>query len=381
MRTHHPVIRASRLRLAACLAPIALAACEVTRDSGTPKRDTTTAPALPAPVGAAAGDSAYTGVPAVPGGADSLAVRADSGALRLHPAQPRRGGVLFAFADGVGTAVPRCTWKGQALPCYRSGQGVLAIVPLPADEPAGTYTLTIDRPGGQTARQVSVAEHDFGRELIFLDSARYRLVRQGQAISRDARALRAVLSGESAARRWSGAWGQPVRATQSTGYGVERFYYPASDSSRAVSLAPSLRSRGTFGGDTGVAGPRDVPAWRHSGIDVAAARRSPVAAPAGAQVADVGDYILTGRTLVLDHGQGVFSTYFHLDTVLVRRGDVVRAGATVARVGATGLATGPHLHYGVYVHGRDVDPNLWRDMPDWAARPDSGAVATQSGRR
>ena len=116
-----------------------------------------------------------------------------------------------------------------------------------------------------------------------------------------------------------------------------------------------------------------MPAWRHAGIDVAAARRTPVTAPAGGQVADVGDYVLTGRTLVIDHGQGVLSAYFHLDTVLARRGDVVRAGAIVARVGATGLATGPHLHYGLYVHGRDVDPALWRDMPDWA-RADSAAA-------
>ena len=76
-------------------------------------------------------------------------------------------------------------------------------------------------------------------------------------------------------------------------------------------------------------------------------------------MADVGDYALTGRTLILDHGQGVHSAYFHLDTVLVSKGDVVQRGATLARVGATGLATGPHLHYGIYLHGKDVDPAAW----------------------
>jgi murein DD-endopeptidase MepM/ murein hydrolase activator NlpD len=369
MHMHSPVCRPLPARLGAALPLLALAAlgaCEISRDS-TPKQDTATAPALPAPVGMpAAGDTgALAGVPAVPTDSAQLAA-ADTGALRLHPARPTRGGVLFAFADGIVTSAPRCTWKGGALPCYPAGQGVLAIVPLPADEPGGTFTLTIDRPTGRIVRQVAVAEREFGRELIFLDSARYRLVRQGAAVARDARALRAVLAQESAERRWSGAWREPSDARRSAGYGVERFYYPASDSSRAVALAPDLRSRGTFGVDTGVLGTRDVPAWRHAGVDVAAARRSPVVAPAAAQVADVGDYVLTGRTLVLDHGQGVLSAYFHLDTVTVRKGDMVRVGATVARVGATGLATGPHLHWGVYVHGRDVDPAAWRDMPEWA---------------
>jgi len=93
-------------------------------------------------------------------------------------------------------------------------------------------------------------------------------------------------------------------------------------------------------------------------------------------VAEVGEYILTGRTLVLDHGQGVLSAYFHLDTVLVREGDVAQAGRTIARVGSTGLATGPHLHYGIYVHGKDVDPVAWRAMPDFAR-----ADTTRTARR
>jgi murein DD-endopeptidase MepM/ murein hydrolase activator NlpD len=82
-------------------------------------------------------------------------------------------------------------------------------------------------------------------------------------------------------------------------------------------------------------------------------------------VADVGEYILSGRTVLIDHGQGAVSAYFHLDTALVSKGDVVRAGDRIGRVGATGLATGPHLHYGFYLHGKDVDPLAWRDMPGW----------------
>ena len=82
-------------------------------------------------------------------------------------------------------------------------------------------------------------------------------------------------------------------------------------------------------------------------------------------VADVGQYTLMGRTVLIDHGLGVFSAYFHLDTALVRRGDLVKAGQAIARVGQSGLATGPHLHYGIYVNGRDVDPALWHEAVAW----------------
>ena len=381
---------ASTLRAATLLAALtaATAACDVNfKGSSGEKRDTTVAAPPPDSVAriAAARDSlGATGVPAVPGdsaaqAAIAAAAGADSAALQLYPSQPRRGGVVFAFAPGVSTTLPRCSWKGAPLPCYSINGGVLATIPLSADEPAGTYTLTVDRPGGRIVRQVAVAERDFGRDLVFLDSARYALVRNSAEVARDARALRGILSGETADRQWSGRWKEPLPGGKSSGYGAERFYYRASDSSRAITLNPSLRSRGTFGTDTteGSGGPADVPAWRHAGIDVPAARRTAIAAPAAGTVAEVGEYILSGRTVLVDHGQGVYSAYFHLDTALVRKGDRVRVGRTIGRVGETGLATGPHLHYGIYIHGKDVDPAAWRDMPPFAITGDTTAVTTR----
>jgi murein DD-endopeptidase MepM/ murein hydrolase activator NlpD len=252
---------------------------------------------------------------------------------------------------------------------------VLAIIPLPADEAAGTFTLSFERPAGRITRQVTVADHDFGRELVFLDSAHYALVKRTSDVARDARALRGVLATESEVRRWSGKWGTPVQGARSAGYGVERFYYRAADSSRAISLGSDMKTRGTFGLDTSSAS-ANVPSWRHAGVDLAAARKTSVNAPAAGIVADVGEYILTGRTVIIDHGQGVMTAYFHLDTVLVRRGDQISSGKRIGRVGATGLATGPHLHYGVYIHGKDVDPAAWSAMPSFVrddTKPKSAA--------
>ena len=380
-RTVNPMLASSVARIRAgasrlpgvALAAIALlSACEVIQNEPAAKQDTATAAAAGGTVDTTrpAGDS-LSGVPAVASDSAIAAARAsDTGAVRVHPARPRRGGVIFALGEGLGTPAPNCYWKNDQVPCFATARGVMATVPLPAEEPAGSFALRFDRPG-RTARDaaitktIDVGDHDFEREIIFLDSARFALLSKGADIARDARTLRQVLSSQTAERRWTGKWREPVTGGKSSEYGVERFYYRASDSSRAVSLPSAARATAVFGGDTAARRSSDIPAWRHSGVDIAVRRGTAVVAPAGAVVAEVGDFTLTGRTLILDHGRGVHSAYFHLDTVVVRRGDVVAAGRTIARVGSTGLSTGPHLHYGVYINGKDVDPAAWRDMPDF----------------
>ena len=356
------------------LFPIVLlaAACSVEKVDRDAAPDTTPNPSA-APPAADTVPRADTARGAVFDTAPAMAA-ADSGNVLLAPAEMRRGGIAVAVAQGLTMETPRCSWKGAPLPCYRTPAGVRAIVPFPADEPGGRYALVIDRPASRITREITVAETDFGRELIFLDDSLYARLRRGRDIARDARAVRRILETETPEQHWSGAWRMPVDGGKTSGYGVERFYHRASDSTRVVRLESSARARGSFGVDTGSTSP-DVPAWRHAGIDIAVPRGTSVRAVAAGAVAEIGDYVLMGKTLILDHGQGVHSAYFHLDTVLVREGDVVRKGASLARVGATGLATGPHLHYGVYVHGKDVDPVAWHALPTATLDPTPRAAA------
>ena len=384
MRHENPISSSRRALGAVAGLSLAIAACEYAPGGGTAKQDTTVAPANVAAGQVAVDSGPLGGVPAVPAeslGLDSLAVDsiaapADSGVIRLHPERPRRGGVLFALAEGIAPESPRCSWKGQPLPCHRHGTGVLAIVPLTADDSAGTYLLTFDRPnGGRLSRRVTVEDVELGREIVFLDRELWARVRRTGDVARDARAVRAVLSSQTPERQWSGAWRDPLAGAKTEGYGVERFYHQASDSSRSVSIDRAARTRGAFAADTSSAAATGAPGWRHSGVDIAARRGAQVVAPAAGTVMDVGDYVLTGKTLLVDHGQGVFSAYFHLDTALVQKGDAVRPGRAIARVGSTGLSTGPHLHYGVYIHGKDVDPIAWKGMPAWVR--ESGTVAVR----
>lgn len=94
----------------------------------------------------------------------------------------------------------------------------------------------------------------------------------------------------------------------------------------------------------------------HDGIDVSAPMGAEIEAPAAGVVTDVGWEDGYGNILTIDHGFGIVTRYAHCSKILVGRGQRVKRGQRVALVGSTGLSTGPHLHYEVWVNGKPVNP-------------------------
>ncbi|UHQ24858.1 M23 family metallopeptidase [Lysobacter sp. 5GHs7-4] len=107
------------------------------------------------------------------------------------------------------------------------------------------------------------------------------------------------------------------------------------------------------------------PGSAHSGMDIAAASGTPVLAPAAGVVTFAApDLYLTGGTLLLDHGHGISSNFLHLSRIDVKVGDRIAQGQVVGAVGATGRATGPHLHWGMNWFDVRIDPLLVLERGD-----------------
>ncbi len=96
--------------------------------------------------------------------------------------------------------------------------------------------------------------------------------------------------------------------------------------------------------------------YRHSGIDIAAPRGAEVLSTNAGKVTLSMPLILTGNSIVIDHGEGLFSVYFHLDKLYVSEGEVVERGQLIGTVGSTGFSTGPHLHFTMSYYQFNIEP-------------------------
>jgi murein DD-endopeptidase MepM/ murein hydrolase activator NlpD len=95
----------------------------------------------------------------------------------------------------------------------------------------------------------------------------------------------------------------------------------------------------------------------HTGVDLRGKKGTPIKAINDGRVVLTCDHFFSGRSVVIDHGGGIQSMYFHMDEIQVQQGEMVEKGTIIGSVGSTGRATGPHLHWGVRVNGARVDPS------------------------
>jgi murein DD-endopeptidase MepM/ murein hydrolase activator NlpD len=138
-------------------------------------------------------------------------------------------------------------------------------------------------------------------------------------------------------RRWTAPFAAPVDAVPQANFGVRRVYNGQEKS-------------------------------RHGGVDYRAASGTAVEAPAAGRVALAAELYFSGGTVILDHGAGLFTSYFHLSRIDVAEGELVEEGKILGAVGATGRVTGPHLHWSARFGAARINPLDLRRLPEWPAQ-------------
>jgi murein DD-endopeptidase MepM/ murein hydrolase activator NlpD len=131
-------------------------------------------------------------------------------------------------------------------------------------------------------------------------------------------------------------------------------------------------------GDGPFAAPNDAPSWSnfgqrrlnnnvlqslHTGLDLRVPFGQPIRAANAGRVVMASDLYLGGKTVIIDHGLGVFSSYGHMSRLLAKRGDRVAKGQTIGLCGSTGRSTGPHLHWAFRIFDARVDPEAMLRLP------------------
>ena len=253
-------------------------------------------------------------------------------ALALPEESSVPGGIALVQLGAVtpNSAKPRA-WLGEQ-PVWVSadhGQWV-AVVGLALDLAPGAHNLRVD--DGELQRQVEfdVRPKNYPAQHIRLkDSSKVTL-----SPADEARAVAEIAEIESLKRHWREEEADDLQ-----------FIQPA-----AGRLASRFGLRRFFNGEARAP---------HSGLDVAIGRGTPVKATARGTVLAVDDYFFNGKTVFVDHGNGLISMVCHLDRIDVQAGDPVSQGQRVGLSGMTGRASGPHLHWSMVLNGVMVDPALF----------------------
>ena len=253
-------------------------------------------------------------------------------ALALPEESRVPGGIALVRLGAVSlnSAKPR-VWLGEQ-PVWvsaKNGQWV-AVVGLALDLPPGAHNLRTD--DGEVQRQVEfdVRPKNYPSQHIRLkDSSKVTL-----SPADEARAVAEIAEIQKLKRHWRDEEADDLQ-----------FIQPA-----AGRLASRFGLRRFFNGEARAT---------HSGLDVAIGRGTPVKATARGTVLAVDDYFFNGKTVFVDHGNGLISMVCHLDRIDVQAGDPVSQGQRVGRSGMTGRASGPHLHWSMVLNGAMVDPALF----------------------
>jgi murein DD-endopeptidase MepM/ murein hydrolase activator NlpD len=249
---------------------------------------------------------------------------------QLH--RPVPGGVAVLSLEDRGV-MPSASFNGTSVLVVPNAEygGYLAIVGIGQKSNPGTHRLEVNYGGASQSLSFEVQSKKYREQHIKLSSNRH------------------VNPSQSDLDRYS-----REAAEQTAAYKAFRPVIP----SNVILDRPvdSGRYSSPFGLRRFFNGQERNP---HAGLDIAVPQGTPIKASADGVITITGDYFFNGKTVFVDHGQGLISMYCHLSEIDVVQGQTVRRGEVVGKVGSTGRSTGPHLHWTVSLNNQRVDPAIF----------------------
>ena len=250
--------------------------------------------------------------------------------VTLTPSIIGQGEVALLSIQKLGNAKPTVTWMGKKITLLSDNKNTAWAGFIGADltTKPGRYNINITfsdstRPHAIT---VNVLSRDYGsrrltlpKKMVELDTATLKRVQE------ESKTVKGLFISSGKNPLWMGKWIRPVPG---------------------MIVSP-------FGCRSIINGMERSP---HSGVDLKTAEGDPIKAPNKGTVALVAHHFFSGLSIVIDHGGGIQSMYFHLSKDFVKVGQVVEKGAIIGLAGCSGRVTGPHLHFGIRLNNRRIDP-------------------------
>jgi len=259
--------------------------------------------------------------------------------VRLEPALVPQGHIGTLIIQASRPATVTASLAGKPLPLFQEGNRWFGLVGIWAGtQPAGwpIAVTALDPLGGPSVveqHELRITARHFEIEAVVMSQLAMDLVLDLETARKEAQLIAGLIAPRTPKRLWKGPFQQPLQGEVTSTYGVRRSYNGA------------------------------PPGEYHGGLDLGADEGLPVAAANAGRIVFAGPLKVRGNVVIIDHGWGLYSGYYHMSAVKAEPGQEVQRGETIGLVGSTGFSTGPHVHWTTWLGGIAVDPALlleWR---------------------
>ncbi len=241
------------------------------------------------------------------------------------------GGVAVINVAPTKQAKPKVTYQSNPVALVKGRQNWLAIVGIPLSAKVGSHKVkVIDAKGKTSFKGFKVRSYKYRTQRLTISNK--------NKVNPNKKSKQRIAREYSLKKR------------------LQKTYSPKQAHLNFMRPIKGGRDSGRFGLKRILNKQKRNP---HSGMDIAAPTGRSIRATESGTVLYVGHLFFTGKVVYLDHGNGALSLYAHLSKFNVKKGQKVKRGETIGKVGSTGRVTGPHLHWSVYLNGNTVDPALF----------------------